>query len=262
MTAFITAASHFTLDSLEVPVELSRKLRRADDYIKLAVVAAYSAMQEHNECESFTADRCGVVLGSGFGAMQTNFEVLDDVVSGEQISPTLFSHSVFNAATGYIASTLGIKGSALTVTDFSFPFFKALQHGYFALDSGRLDSCLVLQVETYSDLLSDGRNKVVKDCTPWQPGVVCVLLEKQPKVFPAGLSLENIEITCKSCGPEALLVGRQDLMIGKEVQIFYDPLCAGVELTQLFTDKAYEGGNFSVKSGWGDVRMQLGIQTE
>ena len=97
MTATITAASHFTGDSFDVPVELCRKLRRADDYIKLAVVAAYSAMRENNECDSVNLDRCGVVLGSGFSTMQTNFEVLDDVVSGEQTSPTLFSHSVFNA---------------------------------------------------------------------------------------------------------------------------------------------------------------------
>lgn len=259
MTATITAASHFTLDSLEVPVELSRKLRRADDYIKLAVVAAYSAMRENNECDSVNLDRCGLVLGSGFSTMQTNFEVLDDVVSGEQTSPTLFSHSVFNAAAGYIASTLGIKGSALTITDFSYPFFKALQQGCFALGSGRLDSCLVLQVETYSDLLSDGRKRLVKENTSWQPGVVCLLLEKEQKALSTRLCIENIDITRTSCAPEALLVGRQELMIGKVSQISYDPLGAGLKLTQLFTDKGYDGGNFSVKSEWGDVAVRLGI---
>lgn len=259
MTVTITAASHFTLESLEVPAELSRKLRRADDYIKLAVVAAYSAMRENSECDGINLNRCGLVLGSAFSTMQTNFEVLDDVVSGEQTSPTLFSHSVFNAAAGYIASTLGLKGSALTVTDFSFPFFKALHQGCFALDSGSLDSCLVLQVETYSELLSDGRNKLVKEGTPWQPGVVCLLLEKDKEPSSCGLQIENIEITRRPCAPEAFLAGRQELTIGSVNQIVFDPLDGGLKLTQLCTDKAYDGGTFGVKSDWGDVTVRLGI---
>jgi len=260
MTAFITATSHLTLDSLETPVELSRKLRRADDYIRLAVIAADNAIQQHieySECDSFRADRCGLILGSGFSTMQTNFEVLDDVVSGEQTSPTLFSHSVFNAAAGYIASTLGIKGPALTITDFSFPFFKALEQGCFALYDDRLESCLVLQVEIYSDLLSDGRKRLVHDSIPWQPGVVCLLLEKQKKSSATGLSLEHIEITHQSCAPEAFLIGRQELMVGNVGQTSYDPLGAALRFAQLFTDTDCESCSFSVKSDWGDVRLQL-----
>ena len=257
MTALITAASHLTLDSLETPVELSRKLRRADDYIRLAVIAADNAIQKRNECDSFRADRCGLVLGSGFSTMQTNFEVLDDVVSGEQTSPTLFSHSVFNAAAGYIASTLGIKGPALTITDFSFPFFKALEQGCFALYNDSLESCLVLQVETYSDLLSDGRKRLVQGSVPWQPGVVCLLLEKQKEDSATALSLEHIEITHQSSAPEAFLIGRQELMVGKVSETSYDPLGAALRLAQLFTAKACEDSYFSVKSDWGGVKLQL-----
>lgn len=258
MGVTITAASHCTLEGIEVPAELSRKLRRADDYINLAVVAAYSAIQANIEAGTVTPDRCGLVLGSCFSTMQTNFEVLDDVVSGKQTSPTLFSHSVFNAAAGYIASTLGLKGAAFTITDFSFPFFKALEQGCFAINSGRLESCLVLQVETYSDLLSDGRKRLVKESTSWHPGVICLLLQRVSEDSSTRLQINNIEINRRSCAPEAYLVGRQDLMIGKVKQTVFDPLDAGLKLVQLVTDMSHDGGNFSVSSDWGDIRMQLG----
>ncbi len=40
-------------------------------------------------------------------------EVLDQVVNREQTSPTLFSHSVFNAASGYVARIFQLHGCAL-----------------------------------------------------------------------------------------------------------------------------------------------------
>ena len=261
MTAFVTAASSFTLNSVKVPVELSRKLRRADDYIRLAVIAAFHTMLDRRDCDSFNSERCGLVLGSAFSTMQTNFEVLDDVVSGKQTSPTLFSHSVFNAAAGYIASTLDIKGGALTINDFSFPFFKALEQGYLDIMTGRIDNCLVLQVETYSDLLFDGRTRLVEDSTPWQPGVVCLLLEKEKKEAATALCLDTIEITRKACGPEAFLIGRQQVMIGAEDRTLFDPLGAGILLSQLLGKKSCQGKSFSVNSDWGKVQLQLSKQT-
>lgn len=259
MTVCITAASGCALNNLEVPAELSRKLRRADDYIRLAVVAAFNAMQDHCDSDNLRPDRCGLVLGSGFSTMQTNFEVLDSVVSGRQTSPTLFSHSVFNAAAGYVASTFNLQGAAFTVTDFAFPFFKALQEGYLAIISGKLDSCLVFHVETYSDLLTDGRKKRVKESAPWQPGVACLLLENKKMVSSAAPCLEDIEITRKTCAPEAFLVGQQDVIQGTESLILYDPLGAGILLTELLNEQGFRGGLFSVKSDWGETRLQLSI---
>ena len=122
----------------------------------------------------------GLVLGTAFGPMQTNFDVLDQVVQQEQTSPTLFSHSVFNAAAGYLSRIFRLQGSAITVTDFAFPFFQALQQGSIAVASGRLDSCLILQVETYSDILADARTRIIgSDAAPWQAGAVAWLLTRE-----------------------------------------------------------------------------------
>lgn len=257
MTVFVNAVSATSLSDLAVPAELSRKLRRADDYIRLAVAAAFEVTQALRQEDVEWQERTGLVLGSGFSTMQTNFEVLDSVVSGEQTSPTLFSHSVFNAAAGYVASTLGIKGAALTVTDFAFPFFKALEEAYLAIISGRLDSCLVLHVETYSDLLQDGRENLVADGSAWDPGVVCLLLQKQNKRERVCI-VDNIDIKTWPCKPESFLASRQDVLIGTGKQSTLDPLGPAMLFAdQLYTDEVYENGVFSVRSDWGEVQLQF-----
>lgn len=136
MSVYVNLVSYSDLKDNVVPAELSRGLRRADDYIRLAVAAAARVVAKDGKGEEERLDRCGLVLGSCFSTMQTNFEVLDDVVSGEQTSPTLFSHSVFNAAAGYIASTLQITGAALAIIDFTFPFSRRCRRGIWLLSRG------------------------------------------------------------------------------------------------------------------------------
>ncbi|PHR30232.1 MAG: hypothetical protein COA36_02280 [Desulfotalea sp.] len=256
MKVFVNAVSSVRLADLLVPVELTRKLRRADDYIRLAVVAACTTMQTQGTLTQHYGERCGLVLGSAFSTMQTNFEVLDSVVSKEQASPTLFSHSVFNAAAGYVASTLAIKGAALTITDFCHPFFKALEQAWLAIMSGGLDSCLVLQVETYSTLLADGRKTLVDEGAPWLPGVVCLLLENK-KSSSMGLCVGETKITSKACHSQRLLTARQEVTVGTLCQTLYEPLGAAFFLAELLAKNEFQGNVFSVKSDWGDVRLHL-----
>lgn len=176
MSVQVTEVFASDLSGLAVPDQLARQLRRADDFIRLAVVAGYSVLQSMAEPER-DKERIGLFLGSAFGPMQTNFDVLDQVVSDQPVSPTIFSHSVFNGAAGYLASVFGIKGCAMTMTDFEGPFFRALEQGMLAVSTGKLDACLVLQVETYSRLLHDARKTHCQGSAEWQPGVICWLLE-------------------------------------------------------------------------------------
>ncbi len=167
-----------TLEPAELvtPAELAKQLRRADDFIRLAVVGGYNVLREAIEIEDVPHERRGLFLGTAFGTMETNFDVLNQIISGEQTSPILFSHSVFNAAAGYMASVFSLRGCSLTITDFSQPFFRALEQGVLAIAGGLLDSCLVLQVESYSALLNDAAEKMNPDFQSWTPGVVCWLL--------------------------------------------------------------------------------------
>ena len=182
MTVLLCGIHTVRLDDLVIPKLFAPKLRRADDFIRLGVAAAAGVYQETETNSDYSHDRSGLVVGSCFGTMQTNFDVLELITSNQQTSPTLFSHSVFNAATGYISAILGIRGFGQTFTDFCWPFFHSLREGWLAINSGVLDRCFVLQIETYSALLEDGRSShTLEEVASWPPGAVCWCLEKQHK---------------------------------------------------------------------------------
>lgn len=122
---------------------LLKKIRRADKLSKMAVLAASDAV--HDSGVESIRNRMGIILSTAFGAHQTTFDFLDDIIDyGEvQVSPTVFSNSVHNAAVSYIASALDITGPTLTVTRFSFPFQSALQLAQVWLLDQRCDYVLV-----------------------------------------------------------------------------------------------------------------------
>ncbi len=241
MKMYLSAIYQNRLEGLKTPPHLERNLRRADDFIRLAVVAAFETLQGVKEQNPDSPESYGLILGTAFGTMQTNFDVLDSVVTPEPTSPTLFSHSVFNAAGGYVASILNLQGSVVTVTDFSLPFFKALQEGYLALASGRLRYCLIIQVETYSQLLEDARKINDPQSVPWQPGVVCWLLQSEKGERKKAYYLEKIEVTDKDHASLSCLQISENVSINNEVRKVNDPLGAvmaiGAELQAGTHDK-------------------------
>lgn len=140
----------------DVPADMARQLRRADSFIILAAMAARQAVEAAPKKELSPQD-VGIFLGTAYGPLTTNFQSLGSLIDdGEgQISPTLFSHSVFNAAAGYVARLLDIQGPALTITTFALPFLVALQEGWLAIQTERVQRAVVLGVEVYSELLRD-----------------------------------------------------------------------------------------------------------
>ncbi|MCP4342701.1 MAG: hypothetical protein GY799_28420 [Desulfobulbaceae bacterium] len=225
------------LSRLEMPQELLRQLRRADDFIRLGVFAGYQSIRPAQEIDALPAESRGLILGTAFGPMETNFEVLDQVITDQPASPILFSHSVFNATAGYMAISLGIKGCALTVTDFAFPFFRALEQGYLAIISGRLESCLVLQVETYSKLLQDGKNINGSEKTLWEPGVVCWLLEKaddenSQHYCIESFNVESLSIESKNNESREYLCVQEQMTINSMNVVATDPLGSAVFITR------------------------------
>jgi hypothetical protein len=237
----IVKGCSLALAELETPAELARQLRRADDFIRLAVVGGYHVIREVPENRNISDDRRGLFLGTAFGTMETNFEVLDQIISGEQTSPILFSHSVFNAAAGYMASVFSLRGCSLTVTDFSMPFFRALEQGMLAITSGMLDSCLVLQVESYSALLDDAGKRMDPHYRSWSPGVICWLLAHD--TFGAGRILEKLSIESDMFGETGMFSEHYGEMVlnGKKYECS-NPLAAGRNLTE----EMIKGGTVSL----------------
>ncbi len=133
-------------ETLKDRVALSRA-RRADRFSKMAVLAACDAVRDAGV--ELDSQRTGVVLGTAFGPHPTVFSFLDDILEfGDAgVSPTLFSHSVHNAAASYISVALGLAGPAMTLTTLTDPFQQSLLLAQTWIDQGVCDSVLVGGVE-------------------------------------------------------------------------------------------------------------------
>lgn len=248
------------LDDMEMVPSLARSLRRADDFIRAAVLAAGQTLAGV-EPDGGKSD-FGLFLSTAYGAMQTNFAVLDQIIDGEQTSPTLFSHSVFNAAAGYIAASFDIRGCALTLTDFTFPFLRAVQEGVLALQSGLLSRCLVLHVETYSTLLqalrSPGTGANAENL--WPGGAVCWLLEAREKSREASLCIERLELDDALYAPRAVLNSCEELQACGRRYALTHPLALGMVLTELLPGLTRQEGQptCAVTAPWGAAKLYLG----
>jgi len=131
---------------------LSRKLRRADKFTKMAVLAAYDSINDPNtNCNLSEMDlaKTGLILTTAFGPHNTTFSFLDDIIEyGEDnVSAIKFSHSVHNAAASYIALLLNITGPTVTITQFKSPVHHAFNLAECWLKDNVCDTVLVCCVD-------------------------------------------------------------------------------------------------------------------
>jgi 3-oxoacyl-[acyl-carrier-protein] synthase II len=126
-----------------------RGMRRADRFSKMAVLAAFDAVTDGGIAIDETGTGLGIILATAFGPQVTAFRFLDEIIDyGDSgVSPTLFSHSVHNAAASYVASALGNRGPTLTVTQFGSSFHQALVLAQAWLREGRCENVLVGSAE-------------------------------------------------------------------------------------------------------------------
>ena len=198
-----------------VPDELVRDLRRADAFIQMAVVSGFAAIARL-PADKWQPEEVGVFIGTAFGPLETNFESLGSLIDdGEgHISPTLFSHSVYNAAAGYVARLLDIRGPAMTITNYGWPFLIAMEEARLAVASGRIGRAVVIGVETYSALLADAYRRFFQvETVPWERSAVAWVLE------PAGAAkgfcrLQGINIKEFEVEPADLLTRRGETLTG------------------------------------------------
>lgn len=122
-----------------------RNMRRADRFSKMAVLAAWDAVQDSGLQIAGGQDELGIILATAFGPHVTAFQFLDEIIEHGDAgaSPTLFCHSLHNAATSYIASALTNRGPTITVTQFAFSFHQALILASAWIHEGRCQNVLV-----------------------------------------------------------------------------------------------------------------------
>jgi 3-oxoacyl-[acyl-carrier-protein] synthase II len=117
---------------------LTKKIRRADKFAKMAVFSAFDACLDSGISMKENGD-LGIILATAFGPHSTTFSFIDDMLDygDKNASPTKFSNSVHNAAASYISSVLDCRGPAVTLAQFSFQFQNALALAGIWLNEGR-----------------------------------------------------------------------------------------------------------------------------
>ncbi len=135
----VYAVAHETLND----PALLRRARRADRFSKMATLAAADAVRESGT--ELNPERTGLLLGTAFGPHPTVFRFLDEILDygDAAVSPTVFSHSVHNAAASYLSVALGLAGPAMTITSFVDPFYQSLLIAQTWLEQDVCDAVLV-----------------------------------------------------------------------------------------------------------------------
>ncbi len=122
--------------------------RRAGRFIKMAMLAAADCLQAA-ALDASARERLGLILVTGMGAHDHNFGFVEGLLEYgmDQGSPTLFSHSVHNAAASYLAAMTGSHGPVLTLAHFAAPLHQGLDAARLWLAAGACDHVLLGAVD-------------------------------------------------------------------------------------------------------------------
>ncbi|MCF6248080.1 MAG: beta-ketoacyl synthase chain length factor [Desulfobacula sp.] len=131
-----------------------KRLRRVDHFSRMVLLAAGKAIAD-TDPGLICKDDTGVIVATGFGALQTTFNFLDSYIEkGDKLaSPTYFSNSVHNAAAAHLSICYGITGPNLTVSQFDMSFVSALITAAAWLEEGKVNAVLLGTSEAFCDVL-------------------------------------------------------------------------------------------------------------
>jgi len=129
-------------------------LRRIDHFSRMALLSAGKAIKD-TDPSLFSKDNTGVIIATGFGALQTTFSFLDSYIEkGDKLaSPTHFSNSVHNAAAAHVSIGYGITGPNLTISQFDMSFISALVTAGVWLDTEKVKTVLLGTSDAFCDVL-------------------------------------------------------------------------------------------------------------
>ena len=94
----------------------SRALRRVDHFTRMALLAAYSALEDAG-LDSADLKHTGIVLATGYGPVKLTFDFLDSIIDfgPEMASPQAFAHSVHNIPAATIALLMTLRGPCFSI---------------------------------------------------------------------------------------------------------------------------------------------------
>ena len=170
-------------DDLLADPTVSRGLRRADRFVRMAAIAALDAWtQAQNACAGVPMERVGLIVTSGLGPHGRGFKFLDGILDcGDSVAlPTDFSHSVHGVAASYIAGLLDLRGPSLSTTDFESGFEQAVLQAQCWLNSGSCARVLLGAVEELGEVLIRCASRLLPGNPPFALGEGAVFLTLGP----------------------------------------------------------------------------------
>lgn len=159
-------------DDLLADPAISKRMRRADRFSRMAVAAAMDAWkQAESACEGVPRERIGLIVTSGFGPHCRGFRFLDGLLDcgDSAASPTDFSHSVHGTAAAYITELLELRGPSLSTTDFEAGFEEAVLLAQCWLQDQMCQRVLVGAVEELGDVMLHCVGRMI---APEQPTIL------------------------------------------------------------------------------------------
>ena len=133
------------------------KMRRADRFSRMSITAALDAVSDSNIDLNKPGSSPGLILATTFGPHDTTFRYLDGILDygHANVSPTVFSHSIHNAALSYISIALNCHSNILTVTHFIFSFHQALMLAESWIKQNQCKNVLVGCVDVCGNVMED-----------------------------------------------------------------------------------------------------------
>jgi hypothetical protein len=226
-------------DEMLTDASLSRNLRRADRFTRMAVMAAVDAWKAAGPaCADVPVERVGMILSSGLGPHCRGFKFLDGLIDAgdSAASPTDFSHSVHGAACAYISGLLGVRGPSLTMTDFEIGFEEAVRLAQCWLGEGACDRVLIGAVEEIGEVLLYCAARMLDETQRIVPGEGAMFMVLGPSDVGGGIA--RISGTAEA--------GKVDLLIIQpEVVPVAGGQAAGTEARETVTYSSHFGASAS-----------------
>jgi hypothetical protein len=264
----ISAMQSSTIEDFELPSEYSKLLRRADDFTKSAVSSTYLALNSAPKLD-ISPEKTGLFWGTSFGPLETSFRFLDTLLDdGEgQASPTLFSHSVHNAAAGYLSRIFTINGPAITLSSYTWPFLDALNQAFLTICSGVIDRAIVVTSEMCSPLMEHaGQQFAGTEYNYCETGAVTWILDKiTNKKLENNIMINHIEILSKSCDVTLLLtrVGEEwffnDEKTYKTTGLLSYAFSLTSDIKKILLNSKKDTFNWSINAPFGHADLKLSI---
>ncbi|MGE4441636.1 MAG: beta-ketoacyl synthase N-terminal-like domain-containing protein [Desulfomicrobium sp.] len=141
----------------------SRALRRVDHFTRMALLAAYSALEDVG-LEAAELRHTGIILATGYGPVKLTFDFLDSIIDfgPEMASPQAFAHSVHNIPAATIALMMSLRGPCFSFCQLDTAVAAAALTAQTWLAEKRVTRVLLGAVDEYTALLDTNTKRIAE----------------------------------------------------------------------------------------------------